>query len=78
MPKEEFAKSRIEEMIQQYASIDKVIRDCQGFDLWKLSTGVIIRLPSGNGRIDEVVVSEIAETKLEIPSWEYDYWLGQQ
>lgn len=75
---ESFAKSVIEDMIRQYGTVSDIVKDFNGYDLWVLDNGVTIRLPADNSRIPEVVVNVIAEVKLEISTWEYDYWLGQR
>ncbi len=73
-----FAKSVVEDFIGRYGNIVEIIRNRSGFDLYRLAGGAMIRLPAGNKRIDEELIWAIAEMKLGIDSWEFDYWLGQQ
>lgn len=38
----------------------------------------VVRMPENNARFPEMVVKEIAEIKLDMSPWEYDYWLTHQ
>jgi len=68
-----FAKSKVEEMIRKYASVETVMRNFNGFDVFVLSNGVTIRLPADNSRIPIQEVIVICEIKLELSLWELDY-----
>lgn len=73
-----FSKSCVEGLITRYGQIDAVLRDINGEDVWVLEDGVTIRLPNNYSRIDLAKVQLIAEVKLQMHPWEFDYWLGQQ
>lgn len=81
---ETFAKSTVEKMIRHYADVELVIEagsamsTSEDWDVWVLSNGVTIKLPSGFKRIEESYVQLISEVKLELPDYEYDYWVGEQ
>lgn len=73
-----YSKKSVEDMIHQYGDVELVSRNENGYDIFVLSNGVIIRLKAGFERIDLEYVVLIAEVKLRIPAWEFDYWLGEQ
>jgi hypothetical protein len=73
-----FAKASVEGLIGQYGDVQTLVRGHRGFDVWKLRNGCTIRLPEGFARVPEPMVEIIAEVKLGLSPWEYDYWLGQQ
>lgn len=71
------AKSTVEALIIAYALVDTVKRNFHGFDVFILENGITIRLPVGNLRMPLGEVVHIAMIKLELDSWEFDYWAGQ-
>lgn len=78
MQEDSFAKNVVEDMIREYANVDQVMTEYEGYDLWILDNGTTIRLPENFSRIPEQEVALIAEVKLQMGTMEYDYWLGQQ
>lgn len=73
-----FSKIAVEGMIRKYGNVEETYRNFGGYDVFVLSNGVTIRLPIGYARIPYDHVELIAQVKLDIPQWEFDYWIGQQ
>lgn len=71
-------KATVEGLIGEYGIVETVLRGVEGCDVWILESEITISLPKGFERIPEPVVAIIAEVKLGLRPWEYDYWLGQQ
>lgn len=75
-----FSKKAIVNLIETYGEVECFYEDFNGSgcDVFVLENGSLIRLPTGYERIDYEHVVLIAIEKLELPSMEFDYWLGEQ
>lgn len=72
-----FAKKDVISLIQTYGNVVNVTEDFHGFDVYELENGLIIRLPNDFSRIKYTYLEQIANYKLNVPSMEFDYWLGE-
>lgn len=67
------SKVAVINMIRKYASIEAIIPNMSGYDVFVLTSGVTIKLPADNSRIPMLEVFIIAEVKLDLSVWEMDY-----